>query len=114
MMIKRKSHLVVGLAAFILSLAGFTAARAADGHNGILEGVVKDASGKPVAGAFVRLKNAEKRLGFMVISQDGGGFRAQGLPAGNYEVQSVGGEFQSKVSAPVAVTEGAAAAKVDL
>src|SRR6476660_10110505 len=98
MMIKRKYHLVVGLAAFVLLAAGFTSARAADAHNGTLEGVVKDASGKPVSGAFVRLKNAEKHLGFMVISQDGGAFSAKKLPPGNYDVQGIGGDFQSKLS----------------
>ena len=67
--------------------------------------MVKDASGNPVAGAFVKLRNTEKRLGFMVISQDGGAFSAKQLPAGNYEVQSIGGDFQSKWSAPVAVPE---------
>src|SRR3954447_16162363 len=67
-----KNHFLTGLAAFVLLAAGYAPARSADVYNGVLEGVVKDASGKPVAGAFVRLKNSEKRLGFMVISQDGG------------------------------------------
>jgi streptogramin lyase len=114
MMIKIKNQALIGMAGFVLLAAGFPPARAADAvYNGVLEGVVKDASGKPVAGAFVRLKNAEKHLGFMVVSQDGGAFSAKELPAGNYEVQSVGGDFQSKISAPVAVPEKGSA-KVDL
>src|ERR1700752_1665307 len=112
-MVKTRNHLFVSLAAFVLLAAGYAPARSADVYNGAVEGVVKDASGKPVAGAFVRLKNAEKRLGFMVISQDGGAFSAKQLPAGNYEVQGVGGDFQSKLSGPVAVPEQGAA-KVDL
>lgn len=36
---------------------------------GSLQGVVKSSSGDPVSGAFVKLKNAERRLTFMVISQ---------------------------------------------
>jgi streptogramin lyase/cytochrome c5 len=112
-MFKMKNHALVGLAAFVLLTVGYTPARTADVYNGVLEGVVKDASGKPVAGAFVRLKNAGKHLGFMVVSQDGGAFSAKQLPAGNYEVQSVGGDFQSQWSAPVAVPERGSA-KVDL
>jgi hypothetical protein len=111
-MVTIRARLFSGLAAVALfSIA--TPAQSASPYHGTLEGVVKDASGKPVAGAFVRLKNAEKRLGFMVISQDGGAFSAKELPAGNYEVQSVGGDFQSKVSAAVAVPENGAA-KVEL
>jgi streptogramin lyase/mono/diheme cytochrome c family protein len=106
-MVKSKNFMLGGLAAFALLAAGYAPAQSADAFKGVLEGVVKDASGKPVVGAFVRLKNAEKRLGFMVISQDGGGFSAKGLPPGNYEIQSIGGDFQSKLSGPVAVTENA-------
>ena len=76
---------------------------------GSLQGVVKSAAGQPVSGAFVRLKNAEKRLTFMVISQNGGAFTAADLPAGNYTVQAIEGKNQSAVSAPVAVSAGKAA-----
>src|SRR4051812_3926254 len=80
---------------------------------GSLEGVVKNAAGQPVSGAFVRLKNADKRLTFMVISQNGGAFSAKDLPPGNYTVQGVGGTNQSAISAPVAVATGKAA-KIDV
>src|SRR3954464_4301801 len=112
-MVKTKSHLFIGIAACVLLAAGYAPARSAEVYHGAVEGVVKDASGKPVEGAFVRLKNAEKRLGFMVISQEAGAFSAKQLPAGNYEVQGIGGDFQSKVSAPLPVPESGAA-KVDL
>ena len=42
-----------------------------------MQGVVSDASGQPVAGAFVKLKNDERRLTFMVISQGQGRFEAR-------------------------------------
>ena len=112
-MVTTKNLSLGSLAVLALLALGFTPAHSGDVYNGVLEGVVKDASGKPVAGAFVKLKNAEKRLGFMVISQDGGAFSAKDLPAGNYEAQSVGGDFQSKWSAPIAVPERGAA-MVDL
>jgi virginiamycin B lyase len=83
-------------------LAYAQATRAAD-DRGSVQGVVNDASGQPVTGAFVKLKNAERRLTFMVISQGNGQFRAADLPAGQYTVQGVGGNFQSDVSKPLSV-----------
>jgi len=70
-----------------------------------ITGVVKNQAGQPVTGAFVRLKNADKRLTFMVVSQQGGTYTAKDLPAGSYTVQGIGGTFQSAVSAPVNVAE---------
>ena len=82
-------------------------------NGGLVQGVINNASGQPVTGAFVKLKNADRRLTFMVISQDGGRFQANDLPAGQYTVQGVGGQFQSNVSAPVSVT-GGGSARVDV
>jgi streptogramin lyase len=76
---------------------------------GALQGVVKDASGAPVAGAFVKMKNAERRLTFMIVAQAGGQYFVSNLPSGKYVVQGVGGEFQSETSAPVDVAGGAPA-----
>jgi virginiamycin B lyase len=98
-------------AGVLLSLCG-PFARAAE-NSSALEGVVQDASGKPVAGAFVKLKNGERHLEFMVISQAQGRYTVSNLPAGQYVVQGVGGGYQSDVSAPVNVTEGKTA-KLDL
>ena len=80
---------------------------------GSVEGVVKNAAGQPVTGAFVRVKNADKRLTFMVVSQNQGAFAAKDLPPGKYTVQAVGGANQSAVSAPVDVASGKAA-KIDV
>ncbi|HEV2521533.1 MAG TPA: carboxypeptidase regulatory-like domain-containing protein [Candidatus Acidoferrales bacterium] len=104
-------------AAVLLFLCGLFAAanrpaNAAENASGV-EGVVQDASGKPVAGAFVKLKNNERHLEFMVISQAQGRYAASNLPAGQYVVQGVGGGYQSAVSAPVDVAEGKTA-KLDL
>jgi virginiamycin B lyase len=73
-----------------------------------LQGVIKSASGAPVAGAFVKMINAERRLTFMVVSQDQGRYSMRNLPAGKYTVQGIGGENQSAVSAPVDVAAGRA------
>lgn len=73
---------------------------------GTLQGVVKDSSGAPVSGAFVKMKNADRRLTFMVVTQAGGRYSVNTLPSGKYVVQGVGGEFQSDMSAPVEVAAG--------
>src|SRR5690348_3938215 len=83
--------------------------RAAD-NPGVVQGVVKDKAGAPVAGAFVKLKNADRRLTFMVVSQAQGRYTVNNLPVGKYVVQGVGGEFQSAVSSPVDVEAGKPAA----
>jgi virginiamycin B lyase len=73
---------------------------------GNLQGVVKDSKGVPVAGAFVKMKNPEQRLTFMVVSQAQGRYSVNALPSGKYVVQAIGGDYQSELSAPVDVTPG--------
>jgi len=91
--------------AWIALLLATQPLRAAD-DRGLVEGTVTNASGQPVAGAFVKLKNAERRLTFMVISQAQGRFEAKDLPAGQYTVQGVGGSLQSSAPAAVSVVAG--------
>ncbi len=73
---------------------------------GSLQGVVKNSSGAPLSGAFVKLKNGERRLTFMVITHAQGRYTANKLPAGKYVVQVIGGDYQSEPSAPVDVAAG--------
>jgi virginiamycin B lyase len=91
--------------AVALFLISGPCARAAE-NNAVIEGIVQDATGKPVTGAFVKLKNSDRHLEFMVISQAQGRYSAASLPAGQYVIQGVGAGYQSNVSAPVDVTEG--------
>jgi streptogramin lyase/mono/diheme cytochrome c family protein len=83
-------------------------------YDGSVTGVVNDASGRPVVGAFVKLKNDQKRLTYMVISRDNGRFDANALPSGTYRIQGIGGGFQSKWSADVTVAAGGETPKVAL
>jgi virginiamycin B lyase len=106
-----RSRFAVIFAAVLLFL-GCQVARAAE-NSSTIEGVVQDASGKSVAGAFVKLKDNERHLEFMVISQEQGRYTVSHLPAGQYVIQGVGGGYQSSVSAPVDVAEGKTA-KQDL
>jgi streptogramin lyase len=96
-----------GIAVCALSLA--LPAAAAVQNAGAVKGVVKDATGKPVAGAFIKLRNPESRFTFMVVSKDGGVFEAKNLLSGQYTAEAVGGDMQSKAPTPVAVKAGAAA-----
>jgi len=84
--------------------AGVQAVRAAD-FAGSVQGVVKNASGQALAGAYVKLINPERRLTFMVVSQAEGRYSLDKLPPGSYTVQGIGDGFQSKPT-PVALTDG--------
>src|SRR6266478_5044013 len=90
-----RSRFTVIFAAALLFLCGQLAIAAE--NSSTVEGVVQDASGKPVTGAFVKLKNNERHLEFMVVSQAQGHYSVSNLPAGHYVVQGVGGGYQSNV-----------------
>lgn len=93
--------LAIGVAASALLLCAQSAH--AVPNAGTLEGIVKNAAGQPVTGAYVKLKNTDGRLTFLVASQAGGKFTAGDLPPGQYTIQGIGGGFTSAVSAPVTV-----------
>ena len=100
------------LAAGVAFSAMATAAQAAD-NRGVVQGVVNSAAGQPVAGAMVKLVNADRHLTFMVVSREQGRFEANDLPPGQYVVQGIGAGFESNKSAPVSV-EGGKNATIDL
>src|SRR5882672_5249060 len=95
------SKMLVFIAAAVL-LVCVQFLMAAD-NDGALQGVVKDSSGKPVTGAFVKLRNHDRHLTFMVVSQAQGRYEASHLPDGQYIVQGIGNGYQSAWSAPVDV-----------
>jgi len=109
----RHSRLGVAAAMMATSVLLCTHFGRAAENNCSVQGVVKNASGQPVSGAFVKLKNAERRLTFMVISQAQGRYTAANLPPGRYTVQAIGNGFQSEWSNPVEVA-GAGGANLDL
>src|SRR5205823_12051162 len=91
-------------AAFALDAAlSCPGAASAQGAVGTLTGVITDVAGSPVAGAFVQMRNAERRLNFMVITQEQGKYSIDRLLAGKYVLQAIGGEHQSAPSNPVEV-----------
>src|SRR6266853_6357960 len=111
-MFRCRSRAFLAFAAMVAMLVYVASMRAAD-DRGTLEGVVKSATGQPLTGAFVKLKNPERRLTFMVISQERGHYAATDLPTGKYTVQGVGSGFQSAWSSLLDVSSGKPA-KLDL
>jgi virginiamycin B lyase len=96
----------VAIAAVLALLASQPAAAAED--RGSVQGIVKDATGKPITGAFVRLKNADRHLTFMVTSQADGRYQLRDLPPGQYSAQGIGGDLQSAIAGNVQVAAGKA------
>ncbi len=107
----RRYFTALAALALVASVFGADAGSAQDA--GTLTGVIKDAAGAPVEGAFVQMKNADRRLNFMVITHAAGKYTNNRLPAGKYVVQAIGGEQQSVPSAPIDVAAGKSAS-VDL
>lgn len=93
---------ILAIGAAVAVLAGVQSVRAED-FAGRVQGVVKNASGQALPGAYVKLFNAEKRLTFMLVSQAQGRYSMNNLPPGQYTVQGIGNGFQSKPT-PVALT----------
>ena len=71
-----------------------------------ISGVVKNASGEPVEGAFVRVRSAETRLTFMVVSQAQGRYSTPNLLPGKYTVEGIGGGYQGNPAGPVEISSG--------
>src|ERR1051326_3926689 len=72
-----------------------------------ITGVVKNASGTPVEGAFVRVRNVEKGLTFMVVSQAQGRYTTPNLLPGKYTVEAIGGNLQQgNATGPVEAGSG--------
>ena len=78
----------------------------AEAQNTAVTGVVKNASGEPVAGAFVKVRGADSGLTFLVVSQGQGRYSTPHLLPGTYTVQGVGGGHQSEAAGPVEVRSG--------
>src|SRR4051812_2983093 len=97
-------YLAAGVAASAVVLAA--QASFAQGDRGTVQGVLTDASGQPITGAFVKLKNDVRRLTFMVTTRENGQFNAKDLPPGQYRVQGVGGNFESDWFSNVNVAAG--------
>src|SRR5258705_11301719 len=77
-----------------------------EAQNTGIAGVVKNAAGKPVVGALVKVKNDGLGLAFTVVSQREGKYITPNLPPGKYQVQTFGGANQSTPAGSVEVSSG--------
>ena len=106
------SNRILAVIAAVAPFVGVQSVQAQD-FAGSVQGVVKNASGQALSGAYVKLTNPERRLTFMAISQGQGRYTLNHLPPGNYTVQGIGNGFQSKATT-VALTDATASADVSL
>jgi virginiamycin B lyase len=95
-MLRDISRKVVLVVAAVMMLLGSSYLGAAEG-SGTVRGVVKNSSGQPLSGAYVKLYSKENHLTIMVISQAQGRFTAENVPSGKYAVQGIAEGFQSEL-----------------
>ncbi len=69
-------------------------------NRNVISGVVKNASGEPVEGALVRVRNADPAITFLVVTQRHGRYSTPGLLPGKYTVEAIGGDYQSNATPP--------------
>ena len=96
------------MSALVAVLLLTACSRAPQGPPQTLGGVVKDAAGKPVAGAFVRVSSVQPGQTILVVSQADGAYRTPMLPAGSYVAQAFAEESQSAIAAAVNIKADAA------
>ena len=111
-MLSHWSRILAASAAAVL-FVGVHATQAAD-FPGSVAGVVTNASGQALSGAYVKVTNAERHLTFMVITQAQGRYSLNNLPPGAYTVQGIGNGFQSKPAPVTLATDKPATADVSL
>jgi virginiamycin B lyase len=77
----------------------------------VLEGVVKDSSGAPVRGAFVKARSSAKtKITTTVLSDSQGRYRFENLASGSYQVWTSALGYKSDPAAKVTVAASGAAA----
>ena len=76
-----------------VGLAIFCCALAYGATDATISGVVKDPSGAPFRGAFVRAQNVQSKISMNVLSDNQGRYRIQNLPPGEYRVRIEAANF---------------------
>src|SRR5258705_13806412 len=86
---------ILAVVAAVAPLVSVQSVRAED-FAGRVQGVVKNASGQALPGAYVKLINPERRLTFMLVSKAQGRYSMNNLPPRNYTVQGIVNCFHTK------------------
>ena len=97
-----RAAMILVLAVAVIASGSFSL----EAQNSGVTGVVRSASGDPVAGALVKVRSEKLGLGFLVVSQAQGRYSTPSLLPGKYMVQGFGGTHQSAPAAPVEVGSG--------
>lgn len=74
--------------------------------NATISGSVKDPSGAPFRGAFVRAQNLKSKITVNVLSDSQGRYQIQDLPPGEYEVRATAVGYKSDPHGDVKVSAG--------
>src|SRR2546427_5076235 len=73
----------------VITLLTWSVAWSAYGIDGTtISGAVKNSSGAPYRGAFVRVRNVKTTMTFNVLSDSEGRYRVQNVPPGDYEIRA--------------------------
>ncbi|MGH9783547.1 MAG: carboxypeptidase-like regulatory domain-containing protein, partial [Terriglobia bacterium] len=73
---------------------------------GTISGTVKDPTGAPFQGAFVRAQNAKTQITTVVLSDRQGRYQAENLPPGEYQVRATAVGYQDDTRSGVQVAAG--------
>ena len=76
--------------------------------DGTISGTVRNSTGAPFQGAFVRARNVKTKTTVNVLSDKQGRFRVQNLPPGDYEIRGTAIGYKDDVRSGVKVTGGQA------
>ena len=79
----------------VMALAVFFAAAAYGATDASISGVVKDPSGAPFRGAFVRAQNQQSKISVNVLTDAQGRYRIQNLPPGEYQLRVTATGFKA-------------------
>jgi streptogramin lyase/mono/diheme cytochrome c family protein len=80
-------------------------------QKGTVSGLVKNASGQPASGAFVKVSSSDSNVTYMIVSQTDGRYRLPGLAPGTYGIQGFGGRYQSESVEVAAIADRNSAAR---
>jgi len=88
----------------ILTLVAWSIALSAYGLDGTtISGTVKNSTGVPYRGAFVRVRNVKTTMTFNVLSDSEGRYRVQNVPPGDYEIRAAAIGYKDDVRSGVKV-----------
>ena len=86
----------------VLTFVTWSMAWSAYGLDGTtISGTVKNSTGVPYRGAFVRVRNVKTTMTFNVLSDSAGRYRVQNVPPGDYEIRATAIGYKDDVRSGV-------------